>query len=166
MTSDWGGGAAFGARRVRVPRFVAKTLSSTARGVRHPGATQTPMPSKTATATPTYMFLFRNPADMPEASPEQMQQNFQKWMTWIQAMKAKGQYVAGEPLEDDPAKVLRGPRGAKVTDGPFAEAKEVVAGYMLIAAKNFAEAVKIAKDCPGYALGGTVEVRQIMPIPV
>jgi hypothetical protein len=123
------------------------------------------MSKKTANA-PTFMFVFRNPVDQPDRSPQEMQQNFQKWMTWIEAMKAKGQYLAGEPLEDDPAKVLRGPRGAKATDGPFAEAKEVVAGYMLIAAKNFADAVKIARDCPGYAVGGTVEVRQIMPIPM
>jgi hypothetical protein len=121
--------------------------------------------NKTSNA-PTFMFLFRNLADKPDPSPEQMQQNFEKWMTWIKSMKAKGQYLAGEPLEDNPAKVLRGPRGGKVTDGPFAEAKEVVAGYMLIAAKDFAQAVEIAKDCPGYAMDTTVEVRQIMPIPV
>jgi hypothetical protein len=125
-----------------------------------------PMPSKTVSATPTYMFLFRNPADMPDPSPEQMQQNFQKWMTWIQSMKARGQYLAGEPLEDTPSKVLRGPRGKSVSDGPYVEAKEVVAGYMLIAAKDLAQAVEISRDCPGFDVGCTVEVRQIMPIPV
>jgi hypothetical protein len=117
------------------------------------------------TNPPTYMFLFRNAADMPDPSPEQMQQTFQKWMTWIQSMKAKGQYLAGEPLEDE-GKVLRGPRGGKATDGPYVEAKEVVAGYMLIAAQDFAHATEIAKDCPVYERGGNVEVRQIMPIPV
>jgi hypothetical protein len=116
------------------------------------------------TNAPTYMFVFRNPADMPDPSPDQMQKNFEKWMTWIKDMKAKGQYLAGDPLEDNPSKVLRGPRGAKVTDGPFAEAKEIVAGYMLIAATDFAHALEIAKDCPGYNVGGTVEVRQVMPI--
>jgi hypothetical protein len=113
----------------------------------------------------TYMFVFRDPEEMPSHTPEQMQQSFQKWMTWVAAMKAKGQFIAGEPLEVSPAKVLRGPRGAKVTDGPFAEAKEVVGGYMLVKAKSLADAVKIAKDCPGYAIGGSVEIRQVMPIP-
>ncbi len=115
--------------------------------------------------TPTYMFVFRNPHGMDDCSPEEMQQLFQKWMTWIAGMKAKGQYLAGDPLEDTPAKVLRGPRGANVTDGPFAEAKEIVGGYMLIAAKSFADAVRISKGCPGYARDGSVEVRQLMPIP-
>jgi hypothetical protein len=112
---------------------------------------------------PNYLFVFRNQADLPDPSPEQMQQIFQKWMSWIQSMKEKGQYLGGDPLEDH-GKVLRGPRGGKVIDGPFAEAKEVVAGYMLIAARDFAHATEIAKDCPGLDNGGTVEVRQIMPI--
>lgn len=114
--------------------------------------------------SPTYLFVFRSPADLPDPTPEQMQQSFQKWMGWIQGMKTRGQYIAGEPLEDV-GKVLRGPRGKHVTDGPFAEAKEVVGGYMLIAAKSFAAAVKISKGCPGFAVGGSVEVRQIMPMP-
>jgi hypothetical protein len=114
----------------------------------------------------TFLFVFRNQADKPDPPPEQMRQTLEKWMTWIQTMKANGQYLAGEPLEDTPAKVLRGPRGSKVTDGPYAEAKEVVAGYMLIAAKDFADAVEIAKDCPGYTVGTTVEVRQVMPLPM
>ena len=124
------------------------------------------MSKKTKSPAPTFMFVFRNPADMPDPTPEQMQQSFQKWMAWINAMRARGQYLAGEPLEDAPAAVLRGPRGGQATDGPFAEAKEVVAGYMLIAAKNFAAASRIAQACPGYAVGGSVEIRQIMPMPM
>ena len=116
-------------------------------------------------AATTYLFVFRNPENQPDASPAEMQATFEKWMTWIRDMQAKGQYLAGEPLEDAPAKVLRGPRGRKVTDGPFAEAKEVVAGYMLIAARDFAHAMEIAQDCPGYARGCSVEIRQIMLVP-
>ncbi len=115
---------------------------------------------------PTYLFVFRHPTDVPDRSPEEMQKNFEKWMTWIQSMKAKGQYVAGEPLEDVPAKVLRGRRGAKISDGPYVESKEVVAGYMLIAAQDFDAAARVAQDCPGYDMGCSVEIRQIMPIPV
>ena len=117
-------------------------------------------------SAPTYMFVFRNCKGMDDCTPEEMQQLFQKWMAWIAGMKAKGQYLAGDPLEDTPGKVLRGLRGAQVTDGPFAEAKEIVGGYMLIAAKNFAAAVKISQGCPGLARGGSVEVRQLMPLPM
>jgi hypothetical protein len=112
------------------------------------------------------MFVFRYPENEADPSPEEMQKIFEKWRTWINGMKAKGIYVAGDPLEDEPGKVLRGPRGAKVTDGPFAEAKEVVAGYVMIKAKDFAEATEIAKGCPAFDLPGrSVEVRQIRPVP-
>ena len=116
-------------------------------------------------ATPTFMFVFRSPVDWPDPAPEQMQQSFQKWMNWIQDMRAKGVYLAGDPLEDTPSKVLRGP--GKITDGPFVEAKELVGGYMLIKAKDFAHAVEIAKGCPFDTGGGqVVEVRQLRPIPM
>jgi hypothetical protein len=112
---------------------------------------------------PTYMFVFRNTEDQPDPTPEQMQQTMQKWMDWIVSLKANGHFLAGEPLEEH-GKVLRGPGGKNVTDGPFAEAKEVVGGFMLIAARDFAHAVELAKACPGYANGGTVEVRQVRPM--
>jgi hypothetical protein len=49
---------------------------------------------------------------------------------------------------------------AKVTDGPFAEAKEVIGGYWLIQAKSKDEAVEWATRCPG-ADGDIVELRQV-----
>jgi hypothetical protein len=117
----------------------------------------------TQPGSPVFMFVFRGPG-MAEPAPERMQAAFQKWMNWIESLKAKGVYLAGDPLEATPAKVLRGPRGSKVTDGPYAEAKEIVGGYMLIKTKTFDEAVVLARDCPVYERGGNVEVRQLMPI--
>ena len=49
-----------------------------------------------------------------------------------------------------------------VTDGPYAEAKDVVGGYSLIEAKDLAQAVEISKGCPILEVGGSVEVRPVM----
>ncbi len=49
---------------------------------------------------------------------------------------------------------------ATVTDGPFAEAKEVVGGYWMIQVKSREEAIEWAKRCPGDE-NGTIEVRQV-----
>lgn len=121
----------------------------------------------TTPSVPTYMFVFRGPGsgDMSDLTPEQMQQTFQQWMDWIATMKARGQFITGDPLESRPAQVVRGAREPKVTDGPYVEAKEIVGGYMLIKAGSFAEAVEISKGCPGLLNGGCVEVRQLMPMP-
>ena len=48
-----------------------------------------------------------------------------------------------------------------VTDGPYAEAKEVIGGYYLIAASDYAAAVKISEGCPHLKYGGRIEVREI-----
>src|SRR6202789_2702228 len=50
---------------------------------------------------------------------------------------------------------------AKVTDGPFAEAKEVVGGYWMIQVKSKEEAIEWASRCPGSD-NETIEVRQVM----
>ena len=50
---------------------------------------------------------------------------------------------------------------AKVTDGPFAEAKEVVGGYWMIQVKSREEAIEWASRCPGSD-NETIEVRQVM----
>jgi hypothetical protein len=49
-----------------------------------------------------------------------------------------------------------------VTDGPYAEIKEVLAGYMVLRAEDFEEAVSIAKNCPIILMGGNVEIRKFI----
>ncbi|HVU36384.1 MAG TPA: YciI family protein [Opitutaceae bacterium] len=115
------------------------------------------------TSKPVYLFLLRDSANLPDPSPEEMQQATQKWMAWIDRMKSRGQYLGGDRLEEQPARIVRGPRGQPNSDGPFIETKEIVGGYMLITADTFEQAVDIAKDCPGFEKGWTVEVRQLYP---
>ena len=117
-----------------------------------------------STTAANYLLLFRHPEGGPDPTPEEMQQIFGKWMNWLKSMKAKGQYVGGDRL-DDGGKVVRNPRGATVTDGPFAEAKEIVGGYIIGAAASLAAATEIAKGCPGLDNGTIVEVRPIEPLP-
>jgi hypothetical protein len=50
---------------------------------------------------------------------------------------------------------------AKVTDGPFAESKEVIGGYWMIQVKSKEEAVEWASRCPGSD-NETIELRQVM----
>jgi hypothetical protein len=52
---------------------------------------------------------------------------------------------------------------AKVTDGPFAEAKEVIGGYWMIQAASLAEAIEWARRCPGSE-NETIEIRQVQEV--
>jgi hypothetical protein len=85
-------------------------------------------------------------------------------MNWIDALRRKGHFLAGQPLQEE-GKVLSGKTAQTITDGPFTESKEAVGGYFLISAKDCQAAVELAKDCPIFANGGTVEVRPIQEFP-
>jgi len=66
---------------------------------------------------------------------------------------------AGEPLESG-GKVVRGKQKA-ITDGPYAESKDLVGGYLLIEARNLEEATELSRGCPVLDVDGTVEIRPI-----
>ena len=93
-------------------------------------------------------------------NPEQMQKVMQKWMGWFKDLGDKGNLKdAGHPL-DVSGKVVR--KQKPVTDGPFAEAKDVVGGYSVVIAKDLSHATELSQGCPILEDGGSVEVRAIM----
>jgi len=107
-----------------------------------------------------YLFLYRTPTG-DSASPEQMQQIMQKWLAWFKDLGEKGHIKdQGQPLERS-GKLVKG-KQKTVTDGPFAEAKDVVGGYTLVEASNMDQAVELSKGCPIFEVDGAVEVRPVM----
>ncbi len=108
-----------------------------------------------------FMLIFQGEMPVPTSSPEEMQEMMGKWMAWIDKLAKQGRYESGEPLLPG-GKLVKGTNGSHVTDGPYTEGKEIVGGYFIIKAKDMAEAVEIAKDCPDFDYGGEVQVRQVM----
>lgn len=106
----------------------------------------------------SFLYIFRG-GEMNRHSPQVMQQQMQKWGAWVQQLQRDGHFKAGEPLEQG-GKVVRGKQKA-VTDGPYAEAKDLVGGYLLIEARDLAEATELSRGCPGLDVDGTVEIRPI-----
>jgi hypothetical protein len=109
-----------------------------------------------------FTYLFRG--GQTNASPEQRQRQMEKWVLWFQELGAKGHIPdprnpPGHPLEGT-GKVVKGSQMV-VTDGPYAEAKDVVGGYIVVRANDLAHAVEISKGCPILETGGSVEVRPI-----
>ena len=49
-----------------------------------------------------------------------------------------------------------------ITDGPYAESKDIIGGYTLVEARDLAEAVELSKGCPILEGGGLVEVRPVL----
>ncbi len=93
-------------------------------------------------------------------SPEQMQKSMQKWMAWMKQLGEQGHIKdRGHPLERA-GKVVKGKKA--ITDGPYAESKDVIGGYTLIEAKDLAQAVELSLGCPILEGGGVVEVRPVL----
>ena len=83
-------------------------------------------------------------------------------LQWGQTLKEKGHYLAAESLQPlRTAKTVRVRNGKTIiTDGPFAETKEFLAGFYLIDAESLDEAADIASKIPPARVG-SIEVRPI-----
>jgi hypothetical protein len=80
-------------------------------------------------------------------------------------LASKGQYIHASPLQPEATGTVVRIRDGKpmVTDGPFMETKEQLAGYFLVDAKDREEAIQIAQRVPGARIGA-VEVRPLIEI--
>lgn len=108
-----------------------------------------------------FIFLFRIDPEKQRAllaSPKEAQERMQSWLAWMRDLEAKGAIAnPGQPLEQGGV-VVRGPKRA-VTDGPFIEAKDLVAGFVVVEARDLAHAAELAGGCPILDSDGTVEIR-------
>jgi hypothetical protein len=113
----------------------------------------------------SYLLIFRETA--PERyevlSPDQQRQAMRRWNGWCDQLAAEGRFQHGHPLEPAGRVVsaARDTRGSRTTDGPFAEAKELIGGYFLLTAASLDEATAIGEQCPFLEYGMTVEVRPV-----
>lgn len=112
-----------------------------------------------------FVLLYRSSDDAFRAatgSAEKARQTMARWRGWFKDMTDKGQLKSlGQPLDRSLGKVVGG-KQKTVTDGPYAEAKEVVGGYSIIEARDLDQAAQIASGCPILEFGGSVEVRAVL----
>jgi hypothetical protein len=100
-----------------------------------------------------FLFIFRHstaPGSRP--SPEEMQALAGQWHAWMQKFSAS--IAGGDGLKPSGRLVKAG----IVTDGPYVEAKEVIASFSIIQADNYDAAVAIARECPG---DNAIEIREM-----
>lgn len=109
-------------------------------------------------STTKFLYLYRNPANASSKppSPDEMQAQYAAWMAW--KTKFDQEIVdVGDGLKPGGAVVKNG----VVTDGPFIEAKEIMAGYSMVQAASLARAVEIAKECPINQAQYSIEIREL-----
>jgi hypothetical protein len=111
-----------------------------------------------------FMFILSEDPEL-VATDEQRQAAVQRVGEFAMSLAGEGTLKGGAPLRPaGEARKVRTREGMRrVLDGPFAEAKEVIAGYFVIDAPDMEAAVAIASRCPNAEFG-SVEVREIVPM--
>jgi hypothetical protein len=102
-----------------------------------------------------FLLIFRVTADA-KPSPEQMQER----MNWLAGIASQNKLVDRNSLSPVNAKTVM--PGNIVTDGPYTEIKEFIAGYVIVKTDTIEEAVEIAKENPIFKIGGNIEVREVV----
>jgi hypothetical protein len=107
-----------------------------------------------------FALIFRlNKESDAKPSTEQIQER----MNWLGSIAAQNKLVdKGNTFSPFSAKTVIS--DSIVTDGPYAEIKEFISGYMIVKTETIEEAVELAKANPIFKIGGNIEVREILKL--
>lgn len=110
------------------------------------------------------LLLHENPASYADLSADEMREIVARYAQWAEEMAAAGHLLGGEKLADDGGRHLRLQQGRPVaTDGPYAEAQDVIGGFFLLQADDDAQAQALAASCPHLQGSAWIEIRRIEP---
>jgi hypothetical protein len=107
-----------------------------------------------------YMLLFSGAEWYNKLSPADLQKIIDQSKVWYEELAASGKVKRGQALAREGA-VISGKNQRVIFDGPFAESKEAVGGFMVLEVGTLDEAVAIAKTNPALLNGTTIEVRPL-----
>lgn len=113
-----------------------------------------------------YMILFKTDADAEDRGPACFV--MPEMGVFIGTLKAEGVLIATEGLKPSyecGTRLRRAGEKVTITDGPFAEAKELVAGFVLVEVPSHAAAVELANQFLAIAGDAAAEVREVIGAP-
>jgi hypothetical protein len=107
-----------------------------------------------------YLLLFSSNEWYKELSAEELQKVMEQSKAWLERLMAQGKFKGGHGLVRH-STVITGKTGRIVSDGPFAESKEAIGGYLLLDVQTLEEAIAIARTSPNVACGTSIEIRPV-----
>lgn len=116
--------------------------------------------SETTPAATQYMLLFSGPDWDTGRTREETQRIMDNVSAWFEGLAKRGIVRGGAPLARTGKRVSG--KSRTVADGPFAESKEVVGGYLTVAVNSLEEATAIARECPTLDYGISIDVRPVL----
>ena len=110
---------------------------------------------------PQYMIMFRDAGTFPgDISPEEIQAVLTRYRDWIGKIGGAGHKLRDNEGRTLVAKNSAGKDGITVTDGPYAESKEILGGYVIVEAGSYDDVVQRCQESPHLAYG-SIEIRQV-----
>ena len=110
-----------------------------------------------------HLLLVRGTGWQKGLSPQELENAFGQVKAWFDSLQTQGKIKSAAPLEHE-GKIVSEANGRTVIDGPFAESKETIGGYFLLAVADMEEALAIAKSFPMLAYGASLEVRPVAEV--
>jgi hypothetical protein len=110
-----------------------------------------------------YMLLIYGDSSKQPRSEAEHNALFEAYQAFTKDLRSSGTYLAGDPLAPTTSATTVRVQDGKlaVSDGPFAETKEWLGGFVIIEASSLDDALEVATKCPGTKYGA-VEIRPIV----
>ena len=112
---------------------------------------------------PKFMLILSSrPHVWKDLSPEELQRKAEKYQAWTEKIAARK--VSGERLLDEGGRILSQKNGKlAIVDGPYADTKEVVGGFMVMRAASMEEAIELTQNAPMLD-DWTITIREVDPM--
>ena len=107
-----------------------------------------------------YILLLRGGKSSADTNPEEIGGALESYRNWVNQLRQDNRLVDAAKLDNDGRRLLK-KSGSIQVDGPFTETKETIGGFYIIEAESQDIATEIARNCPIFAEGGTVEIREV-----
>lgn len=110
-----------------------------------------------------FILLFQDQAEAAsDLTPDDVRAIVGEFSDWAGLLREQGRLLGGEKLTGERGRFMRSRDGEiQVMDGPFAETKELLSGFIMIEADDYDAAVEISRSCPQLKYGGGIEIRRI-----
>jgi len=107
-----------------------------------------------------YLLLFSGSEWYKQLSATEIQNVIDQSKAWFERLASAGKVKGAQALARDGA-TISGKTARVISDGPFAETKEAIGGYLLLEAESLEEVIAIAKENPAVRQGTTIEIRPL-----
>ena len=107
-----------------------------------------------------HMLLFSSDEWYKKLSHDEIQKVISQTKAWFDRLRADGKVKGGQALVRKGA-IVSGKNGRLMSDGPFAESKEAIGGYLLLDVETLEEAIAIARTNPALSYGTSIEIRPV-----